>query len=55
MTAFDMVTLFNGELMTTSQKITKSEASISAMNAIKHRRAVRDYVPQMATSPLILL
>jgi hypothetical protein len=32
--------------MTTSQKTTKSEASISAMDAINHRHAVRDYAPQ---------
>ena len=32
--------------MTTSQPIGKSDASMSAMDAIFHRRAVRDYAPQ---------
>ena len=39
--------------MTTSQKITKSEASISAMDAINHRRAVRDYAPQQIDQAVI--
>jgi nitroreductase len=39
--------------MTTLQKITKSETSISAMDAINHRRAVRDYAPQQIDQAVI--
>jgi nitroreductase len=39
--------------MTTSQKTTNSEASISAIDAINHRRAVRDYTPQKIDQAVI--
>ena len=39
--------------MTTSQKINKSESFISAMDAITHRRAVRDYKPQQIDQAVI--
>ena len=39
--------------MTTSQNTGKSEASMSAMDAIFHRRAVRDYAPQKIDQAVI--
>ena len=39
--------------MTTSQNTAKSEASMSAMDAIFHRRAVRDYAPQKIDQAVI--
>ena len=39
--------------MTTYQNTTKPEASMSAMDAIHHRRAVRDYAPQKIDQAVI--